>query len=186
MNTKEMQQVIAKQQVNKGHVLVCENLSMFFPFEIDVLSVTGAGFAYEFEVKISRADYKKDSEKIEKHSFYKQGAECKFYKLPNYFAYCCPPGLIKGHEIPSYSGLYYVQPSGLVQEIIKAPLIHKNKPDLLQLALKINRVTSERLYLGGCKLTVKNNEIKARNRNVLAEAGFSAEEISQHLKAKKR
>lgn len=181
MNTKEIQQLIAKQQVNKGHNIVIENLSHFFPAEIDVLSVTSAGFSYEFEVKISRADYKKDSEKVFKHSLYSRGA----VQMPNYFSYVCPPGLIKGHEIPNYSGLLYVQPDGVIKEIIKPPLIHNVKQDLLKLSLKVARVTSERQYLGGCKLTVKNNSIKQRNSNILAEAGFSETEIKKHLKQRK-
>jgi hypothetical protein len=181
MNTKEIQTLVAKRQVNKGHNPVCENLSKYFPnSEGDVVSVSSAGYVYEFEVKISRGDFKADCEK-KKHLHIKNGSE----KVANYFAYVCLPGLIKGHEVPGYAGLYYLH-EGILREIIKPPLIHKGKHELLPLALKMSRVTIERLYLGACKLTVKNNSIKARNKNILAEAGFNPEEIKKFTKQKLR
>jgi hypothetical protein len=184
MNTKELQQLLAKQQVNKGHNPVCENLSVFFPtHECDVLSVSASGYVYEFEVKISKADFKKDETKTRKHSLYKSSSEM----MPNYFAYVCPQGLIKAPELPDYAGLYYLMEGGeinapFLQEIVKPPLLHKFKHDLLKLSLKVCRVTIERLYLGGCKMTVKNKSVTEHNRNLLKSCGFTDKELKNHLR----
>lgn len=84
MNVTEqtMQAVVMRWVMNeKHHELVLPNSTAFFWWEADLLSVTKAGYSHEFEIKISRADYKRDGKK-HKHRFI--GME---KNGPNYFWY---------------------------------------------------------------------------------------------------
>lgn len=74
-------------------------------WECDILEVTKAGYIYEYEVKVSRADFKADKLK-QKHGENKYDA-LKAGKRVNYFSYVCPKGLISPDEIPEWAGLIY-------------------------------------------------------------------------------
>jgi hypothetical protein len=99
--------------------------------ECDVISISNSDYIYEYEIKISRADYKKDFVK-EKHTniinekFTITRKSELIYLLPNYFNYVCPRDLIKVEEVPEYAGLIYFDEVGF--EVIKKPkLLHKTK-----------------------------------------------------------
>jgi hypothetical protein len=111
------------------------------------------GYCYEFEIKISRADFLNDKKKINKHLILEKGAfvcESKHYKLnaetkkleikeiikkdiihnfkPNKFFYVVPTNMIDVKEIPSYAGLmYYDVERKTIKTIKEAPFIHKTK-----------------------------------------------------------
>lgn len=181
MTTKEIQDLVGKAQVEKGHSPVVTNLSFLTPAEMDVMSMTQAGFMYEFEVKVSRADYRKDSEKKKKHTMLSMGMG----SMPNYFYYVCPAGLIKMNEVPAYAGLMYVDKATKSLVLVKlAPRLHDQKHDLLKVLSKVCRVHSERIFLGGCKLTVKNNKIKATRKERLEKAGFTGEALAKAIKSR--
>lgn len=151
MNTKEIQKQIGKMQVLKFHSPVCENVKYLInDFELDVMSVSKSGMMYEFEVKISRSDFLADKKK-RKHDFYKLFP----FRQPNYFSYCCPHDLIKLNEIGSNVGLYYVNENG-VEEIRSPKIIHKSLHDRNKILEKICRITSERHFLDGCRMTFNN------------------------------
>jgi len=95
----------------------------FFNWECDALVINKSEYLIECEVKISRADFKKDFAKVEKH-LRLQDKGC--FDKPNRFYYVCPENLIKVEEIPSYAGLFYVK-YGTLEKIKEAPLLHKNK-----------------------------------------------------------
>lgn len=177
MTTKEIQQLVGKAQVEKGHSPVITNLSFLTPSEMDVMSISGAGYMYEFEVKVSRADFKKDAEKVKKHNLLSMGMG----EMPNYFYYVCPTALIFEEEIPMYAGLIYIH-EGQLREVKKAPLLHNKKHDLLKVLTKVSRVHTERIFLGGCKLTVKNKAIKQKRVDRLTNAGFTGELLKKALK----
>lgn len=110
-----------------------ENLNVY-DWESDVLKITKSGYAYEFEIKISRADFKNDfKHKKKKHNLLEQ----KEGNIPNYFYYVVPTDLIKEDEIPEYAGLIYIdatifgsgKPYYSFNEIRKAPKLHSNKID---------------------------------------------------------
>ncbi len=82
---------------------VVNNLRIFM-WESDFAACTRAGYWYEVEVKVSRADFRADFKKIEKHNILASRAEGL---RPNYFAYAVPEGLIKPDEVPEYAGLIY-------------------------------------------------------------------------------
>lgn len=160
--TRCLQLLVGKSQVLKGHAPVCENIS-YLPlstFEADVLSVSSAGLYWEFEVKISRADFLADKKKglhwgIAKQKLYEAAAAAT---TPNYFAYVCPPGLIQAAELPDYAGLYYGSGDQLTE--IKRPIrLHNHRHDLATLRDKINRLTAERKFLGCSLLTHKNRQL---------------------------
>ena len=75
-------------------------------FEADILEITKSGYSYEYEVKISRADFKQDLLKrkydVLKHDLLKNGNHV------NYFSYVVPEGLVSVDEVPEFAGLIYV------------------------------------------------------------------------------
>lgn len=159
MTTKEIQKLIGIRQVIKFHNPVCENVKYLFnDEEIDVLSVSSSGMLYEFEVKISRSDFLSDKKK-KKHNYY-------FYhpnNSPNYFSYVCPKDLIQLNEINESFGLYYVNNRELI-EIRKPKIRHRNIYDIKRIMEKVCRVYAERTFLGMCRLTLKNKEIREKNK----------------------
>ena len=111
---------------------VMENLFVF-SWESDKLIMTRSGMLYEFEIKISRSDFKADFKKKDKHVIlegkeefvpsYDKVLDCwkplheeyykvSHYKKPHYFYYAVPEGMIAADEIPEYAGLIYVLPEG--------------------------------------------------------------------------
>lgn len=157
MTTKEIQAIVGRTQVLKFHNPVCENVKYLInDFELDVISISKSGMLYEFEVKISRGDFKADLKK-RKHFFYTQVPE----RGPNYFSYVCPDGLIKKSEIGSGIGLYYAKDGELIE--IQAPKrLHKIIHDKEKILEKVCRVMSERHFLGSCRMTFENKEHVAR------------------------
>ena len=137
-----------------------------FPWESDKLLWTKAGYIYEFEIKISRADYKNDfKHKAEKHLLLSSKMpkeseavqqelfdnllqhEQKRYpgitkeqlhtypentKLPNFFYYAVPEGMLEPVEVPPYAGLIYITTN-------KSPKYHRDDPDKWYHDIKIVR-----------------------------------------------
>lgn len=111
--------------------------------EFDILGFRKSGFADEFEVKISRSDFKQDFKKTcyferrgtdtrrkhknrarNKHDCLLSG-DC----LPNYFWFVTPKGLIDPDDIPSYAGLIEVSELGIPHFVKSAPRLHSHKLD---------------------------------------------------------
>lgn len=158
LTEKKIQQVLNKFMPSPKY-----NVDGLFVFrwESDKLMWTKAGYIYEFEIKISRADYKNDfKHKIEKHlllnSKLKEPSEqlqqtlfdnllklkqkrypnitmeqvkkeCICHlpentRLPNFFYYVVPVGMLKPEEVPPYAGLIYINTD-------KEPKHYRGKPD---------------------------------------------------------
>ena len=116
----------------KGHSPISSHVTISQLSECDVISVSKSDYIYEYEIKISRADYKKDFIK-EKHSQMIRENHTKIvkgemmYLSPNYFNFITPRGLISLEEVPEYAGLIYIN-DDLTFDIIKKPLLlHKTK-----------------------------------------------------------
>lgn len=87
--------------------------------ESDFISVNNSGNIYEVEVKISRADFKNDFTKKDRHQLLSgkaalrefRGVEQSFmtYDIPNYFYYAMPEGVVKIDEIPLYCGVLFAK-----------------------------------------------------------------------------
>ena len=88
--TKEIQKAVGKMQVLKFHNPDCENIgALSLDIEMDVMSVNKSNMLYEFEIKISRADFKADFKKRKWENY----AVPITLLTPNYFSYVCPKGL---------------------------------------------------------------------------------------------
>lgn len=114
-----------------------------FDWESDYFLINKRGYTTEIEIKISKSDFKRDFEKVAKHSTIKTGSCTKETwgglktidskgRRPNRFYYCMPDGLVPESEIPEYAGLIYIKKDSYIDKyyvtIIKdAPLIHKEK-----------------------------------------------------------
>ena len=112
-----------------------ENLNVY-DWESDVLKITKSGYAYEFEIKISRGDFKNDFKHKKKKHLLLENKENKA-KMPNYFYYVVPEDLVTEDEVPEYAGLIYVHATIIgnsriyyqFQEIKTAPKLHSDKID---------------------------------------------------------
>jgi hypothetical protein len=101
--------------------------------ECDVISMSKSDYIYEYEIKISRSDFKADFKK-QKHSMilekqfinesYSDNLNCY---TPNYFYFVVTENLVSVDEVPYYAGLIYVKENGVLDTIKKAPLLHKTK-----------------------------------------------------------
>jgi hypothetical protein len=126
----------------KGHSPITTRFQGFGLAECDVLSVTKSDYICEYEIKISKSDFKKDFIK-EKHKLitekvFNESVTIKkignrsfelpnpYYK-PNYFYFVVTENLITIDEIPKYAGLMYFNENGNFSIIKKAPLLHKTK-----------------------------------------------------------
>jgi hypothetical protein len=97
-------------------------------WECDMLSLTKAGFWHEFEIKMTRSDFKADFKKSSRYPYQMHGMSYREYydlsredmdnledtkhgflangckKGPSYFWFCTPAGLLKPEDIPEYAG----------------------------------------------------------------------------------
>ena len=150
-STDAIQKMVCEMEVLRFN-LPCENVKyLFSDWEIDVLSINRNDYLTEYEVKVSRSDFKADAKK-KKWQWYENRIKTM---ISNYFYYTCPEGLILENEVPDFAGLIYATKEGL-KVIKKAPLLHKGKHDRVKTLSKFCRVMSERSYLGSCRLTYEN------------------------------
>ena len=116
----------------KGHSPISTHVTISEIQECDVISVSKSDYIYEYEIKISRADFKKDFIK-EKHNHiinekftYTRKGEILF-RVCNYFNYVVPKVLISPDEVPEYAGLIYINEDFTFETIKKPKLLHKTK-----------------------------------------------------------
>lgn len=80
-------------------------------YECDLFVVTRAGFCVEYEIKVTRPDFRRDSRKTRKHerlAMVGGGCTCR----PTRFFYVVPEKLILPGDVPSYAGLVYLSKIG--------------------------------------------------------------------------
>lgn len=139
MGTKRKQTLLTKEQVSEQLLqqylrgwksnpkYIVENLYVF-DWESDMLIKTRSGYWYEVECKISLADFKNDfSHKWQKHELLKKGDEKR--RRPNFFYYCVP-WYLSGKVLPllpDYAGLIVLTENGRLNEVKRAPCLHKQK-----------------------------------------------------------
>jgi hypothetical protein len=110
----------AKEIINAfcDNTLVEKTSNKVFPnvyigcFEADIMELTKSGYAVEYEVKITRADFWNDAKKQKIYAA--QPPESKYRilqeaKRVNRFYYIVPEGLIAETEIPEFAGLIYAR-----------------------------------------------------------------------------
>lgn len=121
---------------------VVPNCKLAYDSECDLAAFTKSGFVHEFEIKISVADYKNESNKtvlVEGHFMKSKRQFVKENKIemlqngfcvPNYFSYLVPDNLISVNEIPQFAGLYYVNEYGRIYCVRSPKRLHKRKLDI--------------------------------------------------------
>lgn len=130
--SKNIESAMCMYLYEKKHSPISTRVKISGLQECDVISVSKSDYIYEYEIKISRSDFKKDFIK-EKHNHilnekftYTRKGELLF-RICNYFNYVVPRDLISIDEVPEYAGLIYIN-DDFTFEIIKKPkLIHKTK-----------------------------------------------------------
>lgn len=116
----------------KSHSPITTRFTGMGLMECDVLSISKSDYIYEYEIKISRADFKKDFIK-EKHTHIVNEKYTKtrkgelIYLLPNYFSFVVTKDLISINEVPDYAGLIYMDELGNFEVIKKPKLLHSTK-----------------------------------------------------------
>ena len=134
MTEKDIQNTLYRKFLCRNFKYMFNNV-YFYNWESDFLGINDNHYTHEFEIKISRSDFKADfKHKIAKHGLLKTGHlspsmddKAKYgangvkdlRRRPNYFSYVVPKGLVKESEVPEYAGLYYVHESGEVELIRK-------------------------------------------------------------------
>lgn len=91
--------------------------SFIYEWESDYWAMTKDGVTREYEIKISRSDFRKDAKK-DKHKDSTKGA--------NFFYYVCPDDVIKPEEVDKKYGLIYVDKSGFTRVVKRGLKLHKN------------------------------------------------------------
>jgi len=137
----QIQDLLFRWLNGRGQRWVCPNTNIF-GWEADLVAISEAGRAIEYEIKVSRSDFKADNKghhKIRKH----QNLQFRTPNCPNSFYYAVPAGLIKVEEVPEYAGLLTVcvhilkgefqlasgrrtQEFPVVEIVKRAPLLHGN------------------------------------------------------------
>ena len=131
------------QRIGSGSV-ACPRFTPTAWWECDVAELTGAGYLVEFEIKMSRSDFRRDSrksgyvrtdpedwkssKKTTKHEMCESGHK----RAPNRFYFVTPEKMLAIEDIPKWAGLIEV---GRYRDIDwphctvikRAPLIHKEK-----------------------------------------------------------
>lgn len=147
--------------LRKGHRWQVPN-AYLYTWESDFLTVTRKGFIHEFEIKVTRSDFKADAQKITKHDIVSTGSraltEQEQFGLcysdrnldritgerPNYFWYVCPENMITVPELPPYAGLITVAQStysgfNQITDVVKsAPRMHKETITMKQIGTILN------------------------------------------------
>lgn len=127
--SKNIEKSLVMNLYEKGHSPISTHFTGCGLSECDVISISKADFIYEYEVKISKSDFKADFKKNKHKLMIERKAvneKKSFYFIANYFYFVVPENLITIDDIPEYAGLIYLINDKFVQ-IKKAPLLHKTK-----------------------------------------------------------
>jgi hypothetical protein len=109
-----------------GHKLIAPNIYLHYS-EADLITVQASGYVNEIEIKITKADFKRDFEK-RKHKYYTAARAKKvvrsFAHIPNYFWFAFPEPLLDkiDFDVPDYYGLIAIKDLG---HGLGAPNIHR-------------------------------------------------------------
>jgi hypothetical protein len=143
----------------KGQWCIVPNArELFSTGECDILSLMKSGLANEYEIKLTRSDFRADAKKGKYEIFEKRLAGVHedirvrrnirgdivhyqpmsaFYTVklttPNYFSYVVPHGLITAEDVPHFAGLVYARSERCHYfEVVKKPVkIHNDIDDSL-------------------------------------------------------
>lgn len=133
---------------NRGQRWACPNVCKVYDTgECDLLTIMRSGLACEYEIKVSRKDFRQEARKGRVELFERRLLGLTTYaartrwgagkeiplRTPNFFSYVVPNKLGTVEEVPTYAGLIYVMDDDCRRfEIVKKPIkIHSDiLPDL--------------------------------------------------------
>lgn len=130
--SKNIEAALSMHLYEKQHSPITTRFTGMGLQECDVISVSKSDYIYEYEIKTSRADFRKDFIK-EKHTHMINESSTKvvrgqtIYLLPNYFTFVTPFGLVSAEEVPEYAGLMYMNEDSSFVIVKKPKLLHKVK-----------------------------------------------------------
>jgi len=127
-------------------ILHIPNETTLFSGEADLISVTGARLCHEYEIKLSRADLKREcriaaeasdakarrDELIDPKDSTKWLKHWKIHKriggIPNYYWIACPPSILNGIRIPDHMGIVTVEDREYpIKTVREATKLHSEK-----------------------------------------------------------
>jgi hypothetical protein len=165
LNEATMQQLLGRHLFDQGHSHICGNFQTTTLPECDLISVDPKGYLCEWEIKLTRADFKADGKKTFKHTCLdagqglvarRRGKQLQhLFLCCSFFTYACPPGLLYPADLPAYAGLVWVSSSGQVDVKRLAPVVHTHPADTFILARITHNLTQKYLY--GCSRTTFAN-----------------------------
>jgi hypothetical protein len=130
--SKNIEAALVMYLYQKSHSPITTRFTGMGLQECDVISVSKSDYIYEYEIKISRQDFKKDFIKEkhnhilnEKFTYFRKGEQ--LFRVCNYFNYVVPKDLISIEEVPDYAGLIYINEDFSFDIIKKPKLLHKTK-----------------------------------------------------------
>lgn len=142
LTERSIQQAIIVKFISSSGLLM-PNYTPRNWWECDLWRVTTAGYFYEYEIKLTRADWKNDGKKFRRYgdrgTFLGQGnEEYKHESIqnsengPKHFWWVVPEGLIYPEEVQEWAGLYWAQEREHwsypdLTEKRKAPILSQSK-----------------------------------------------------------
>lgn len=137
LDAKLLTKHVSRYLRGRGHWCIIPNVYIHPLYEMDIMSIKGRGLI-ETEIKVSRGDFRRDSEKG-KHRLIQKG------RYPaNFFYYACPTGVIQPSELPGKAGLLWVSERGTVSMKREAMRIN-SQPMRDRFLLKIARKIDKKL-----------------------------------------
>jgi hypothetical protein len=184
LNTNDITITITKDLCSRGFPIFLSNYQGQGMQDADVFGINNNGYVYEYEVKVSRSDFKAEFRHKEyKHNNLKNRDCIKVYDkwikgkrtddkyslihIPNRYYFACSEGLIKLDEIPEYAGLIYIK-DGEITEIKNAPLLHRNKANDI-IYKRVATILSQRVIFGESYMTHRVKESIIKNNKILEQ-----------------
>lgn len=177
MNTKELEDELSIYLFTDSTKCICKRFVGAGYSEMDVVKVTSTDYIYEYELKVSRSDFLKetknyneniDRRKYIKHKLMKSIYESikskskskKTYNTANKYFFVCPKDLIKIDELLPYQGLIYYDENKKSFQIIKdAVFLHKIKINNNTIFRMLKTLSEREVFNGKSKMTYINKLI---------------------------
>lgn len=146
--SQNIEKMLAFRLYEKNHSPISTHFTGCGLGECDVISISKSDYIYEYEVKISKSDFKADFKKNKhKHMLERKSVnESKnYYYIPNYFYFVVPESLISIDDVPEYAGLMYLINDEFV-EVKKAPILHKTKASPSFIRIMSHKLTCKLIF----------------------------------------
>lgn len=119
--------------------LVIPNFTPEEWFEADLWMLDRNNTVWEFEIKATKSDFRKDAAKVPGSLLTKRGTlrldmQPKYARLadghwrgPHHFVFVAPPGVIPVDEVPVWAGLWEIKTPLFpkIERVLKSPRLHK-------------------------------------------------------------